>query len=555
LKNHLFLFLLSIVLFACKERITSPILKKDIDFDKGESLIYKNNDSAFFYFNQVATSIKDSLRTAMSFNYMAVIQSDAGDYFGAQESLMRSLKFLEERKKADRICIASNYNELGLTSMYLKHYGLALSYYNKAIKFSENAEFKLVMRNNKALAYQKLGQYHQALYIYNEIIAQKTKNSVEYARILSNIAKTKWLQNSNYNAAPQLLKALNIRKNENDEWGQNASYAHLSDYYSKKQPDSALLYALKMYHIAQKLKSPDDQLEALQKLIKLSPPNATKQYFESYQQLADSVQTARNAAKNQFALIRYETEKSKADNLKLQKENTEKKYEVATREFLLAAGFILFIAVSIIAVLWYRKRKQKIESEAQTVIRESQLKTSKKVHDVVANGLYRVMSEMENQEQINKDLVLDRIEDLYKKSRDISYEEPIRANQPFHEKVAGLLKSFATENTHIAIAGNAAELWEKINPKVQYEIENILQELMVNMKKHSAASKVAVRFEQKENQINIFYTDNGLGMKAGTTFNNGLRNTGNRIAGISGAINFDTTAEKGLKIQLSFPIS
>ena len=84
---------------------------------------------------------------------------------------------------------------------------------------------------------------------------------------------------------------------------------------------------------------------------------------------------------------------------------------------------------------------------------------------------------------------------------------------------------------------------------------HILQELMVNMKKHSHASNVAVRFEEKNNHIYIHYTDDGIGMSEGTQHNNGLRNTGNRIASINGAIIFDLKVEKGLKIQVSFPFS
>jgi signal transduction histidine kinase len=78
---------------------------------------------------------------------------------------------------------------------------------------------------------------------------------------------------------------------------------------------------------------------------------------------------------------------------------------------------------------------------------------------------------------------------------------------------------------------------------------------MVNMKKHSSASNVAVRFENQQDQIIIYYADNGVGMQADTPRNNGLRNTGNRINSINGAINFDATVEKGLKIQISFPVS
>src|SRR5690606_19010553 len=121
--------------------------------------------------------------------------------------------------------------------------------------------------------------------------------------------------NRAYNAAPHLLTALKIREKENDKWGKNSSYAHLAEYYEQSRSDSALFFARKRYAIAREIKSADDQILALRMLIRLSPSDAAKWYFEVYQQLSDSVQLARSAAKNQFALIRYEVEKNKTEHL------------------------------------------------------------------------------------------------------------------------------------------------------------------------------------------------------------------------------------------------
>lgn len=302
-----------------------------------------------------------------------------------------------------------------------------------------------------------------------------------------------------------------------------------------------------MYEVSKQINSPDDQLQALQKLIKFSPSQLTKKYFEIYHNLSDSLQTARNAAKNQFALIRYETERHKADILKLQKENTDKKYQISVLIF----GIFLLSATGLI---WYKRRKLRLEMETQNAIRESQLKTSKKVHDVVANGLYRIMSKLENQQSEDHALI-DEMEDLYEKSRDISYEQLEFTDKNFNEKISGLLKSFATETTKVLIVGNTVELWKKVEPNIKYELEHILQELMVNMKKHSKATNVVIRFETHNNSVHINYTDNGIGIPKQTKFKNGLNNTGNRIKSIGGVINFNLGAEKGLKIQLSFPRS
>jgi signal transduction histidine kinase len=83
----------------------------------------------------------------------------------------------------------------------------------------------------------------------------------------------------------------------------------------------------------------------------------------------------------------------------------------------------------------------------------------------------------------------------------------------------------------------------------------VLQELMVNMRKHSMAGNVVLQFERLEERIHIYYQDNGVGMSDDIIFNNGLTNTGNRIAAIDGEITFETQAEQGLKIHIHFPIA
>ncbi|MEJ5962225.1 tetratricopeptide repeat-containing sensor histidine kinase [Pedobacter immunditicola] len=529
-----------------EKQLSKELLKEK--YDKANDFFDGNRyDSAFYYYNKVVSSSPDSLLVGKSLFNMAITQSVQGDYFGSDESAVKSLNYFNQTHTS---YLGAVYNTIAINKTNLKAYPEAVIWYKKSIAITSDYKDSLMFQNNLAVVHFRLKEYNTAKDIFKQLLENDTvkSNPNLLAKAIDNFTYTKWLENPNYEAAPGLLKALTIRKKGNDLWGQNASFSHLADYYSKNNPDSALIYAHKMYQMANQLNSADDRLEALQKLIKLSTAETTKRYFEIYQQLGDSVQTAQNAAKNQFAIIRYETEKHQADNLKLQKDNTEKTYQLM---IVLISTILLFIA----GVFWYKKRKQKLALEAQHAIKESQLKTSKRVHDVVANGLYRVMTEIENQEHIHKEHVLDRIEDLYEKSRDISYETQEPSAAQFHEKISELLTSFATESTKMLIAGNAPELWDSVNAKVQYEIKHILQELMVNMKKHSGASNVGVRFEQKFNHIYIYYTDNGIGMKESTKRNNGLRNTGNRIDTIKGAITFDTKVEKGLKIQISFPLA
>ena len=179
------------------------------------------------------------------------------------------------------------------------------------------------------------------------------------------------------------------------------------------------------------------------------------------------------------------------------------------------------------------------------------------MHDVVANGIYQVMTKIENLDQINKDEVLDELEFVYEKSRDISYEKPDvkSSKRNFSEEISELIGSFNNENVKTYLAGNDTNTWENLSKTKQEEIYQIIRELLVNMKKHSHADRVSFRFERENNEIKIYYTDNGIGISEQMIHKNGLANTDSHIETLNGEIIFDTKTEKGLKIYISFPVS
>ena len=83
----------------------------------------------------------------------------------------------------------------------------------------------------------------------------------------------------------------------------------------------------------------------------------------------------------------------------------------------------------------------------------------------------------------------------------------------------------------------------------------MLQELMVNMKKHSKCSLVVITFKKNKNKLEIDYSDNGLGATSEEiNMKNGLQNVENRILGIKGTITFDTISKKGFKVSFTLPI-
>lgn len=543
-----------IILCGClKEHPKKDVKRqKNLNQDKAYQFsISGKADSAFKYYNLAKDEFliqKDSIGIIYCMLSMAIISTDQGDYFGGQEISLAGLSYLNEKNKDHLWFMHSNYNNLGLANYRLKNYSEAIRFYNEALKFATESKDRFLYLNNKAKIYEELKNYNAAINIYSLVIRSIPKETINYARALANLASAKWLQNPAYNAEPELLLALKIDNNEGEKFGQNFCYARLADFFSEKNSATAISYAKKMYAVAKELNSPDDQLEALYKLVKLSSPKETKQYFVQYEKLNDSLQLARARAKNQFALIRYDT-------LKLQKDNAEKKYQLIRQKAILFSTIIFGFLVTIFLIFWYRKRRRTMLQEKELEVKNTEIKYVKKIHDRVANQVYNVMMEVENSEHLDKTIVADKLENIYKISRDISYEiNDVDDKFQFTTQLTKLLNEYSSITTEITILGNEQELWASLNQDVTKEIMIVLQEIMTNMKKHSMATAVHLKFERIDNQIHIIYLDNGIGISGEPIYKNGLTNTGNRIADINGTINFDSTISKGLKIEISFPV-
>lgn len=549
-----FTFIFIIFIYSCNDKVNINVQKENPFYNKAFDYKDANEiDSSFLYFYKAkdfSIQHKDNFVVAKCLINLAIIQETKGDYFGSQETALSALDYFNVKDSSQYQYLSINYNTLGITASKLNNFTKAIEFYEKAIKYTTTLDDKLIYQNNLANNYVKVKNYKKAVRIFHETLKEDTLKDKNYSRTLTNLAKTKWAQNPNYNPIPELQKALKIRLKEKDNWGLNSSFAHLSDYYKKTRPDSALFYARKMYDVAKNIDSPDDQIEALEKLISLENPQNSKQYFQVYQSLNDSLQTARNKAKNQFALIRYETEKNKADFLKAKAESTQKQNQII-KQYVVIAIIILSLVLLIIT---FRKRQKRLQQEKLLEVKNTELKISKKVHDKVANRIYQLMSQVENKDLIDKDALLFGLENAYETSRDISYDnKDINENQSFSEQLHKMLDSYSSDSVKVVFIGNNEKLWEGISFQNKTEVYLVLQELMTNMKKHSQANIVSIKFSRENPVINISYIDNGIGIKKFSP-KNGLQNMENRITAINGTIIFDTENNNLLKINITFPV-
>lgn len=559
MKSRIILFSIFLFIFNSCEKSKPESIKTRTDnhfYKKAWEVLDKGQkDSTYFYLNEakdLSINEKDSLGVIKSLVNMAIIQEEESDNFGSLETSLSVLSYFKEADTAQHRFLASNYNNLGVVSNNLKDYDNAIKFYNKALKFSDDEEEKLMLQSNLANTYFNQKKYQKALDVYDSLLKNIEKEDDIYPRILMNFARTKSRLDTSYNPRGLFDKALKISKTNNDDWTLDAGYSYMSDYYLDKNKDSALYFSKLMYTKGKLLQSPQDRMEALQKMIKVGSPADAKIYFEEFHHIDDSLHLTTTIARNQFALIRYESEKNKLENEQLKIENLKRKYQIRQQQYVAGACLLLGVLILGIAFIRFKRRRLQLKLEAEKLVQNNKLATSKKIHDVVANGLYRVMTEIENKDNIDRKSILYKLEEMYEKSRNISYDEDSKDDMVFHEKLSTMIQSFDNENIQIFIVGNSNDIWTDFNKNSQDNIFIVIQELLVNMRKHSRATRIVLKFERQDKTVYINYKDNGVGMR-GSQPQNGLKNTVNRIFVMNGKIIFEDSNDDGLKVSIEIP--
>ncbi|SHG03832.1 hypothetical protein SAMN05444372_10223 [Flavobacterium micromati] len=270
----------------------------------------------------------------------------------------------------------------------------------------------------------------------------------------------------------------------------------------------------------------------------------------------DSITKVRQKAKNQFAKIKYDSTKEKEENLKLKAQKI-LQLELQRKKNLLMyliVGVILVIGIVITYLLLAKNKREKTKATYETEIR-----ISKKLHDELANDVYQTMAFAEAQDlstSRNKEILISSLDTIYSRTRNISQENnAVETGLLFLSDLKEMMTGFTTQDVNVITNGLDLINWTALESNVKIILYRIIQELLVNMKKHSQCSLAVLTFNQNGKKIEIDYIDNGVGATVKQLKSkNGLQNVENRILAVKGIINFDTKSNKGFKVQFSIPI-
>jgi signal transduction histidine kinase len=512
-------------------------------------------DSAFYYYNlskNYNEKIRDYSQIGRRLLSMGIIQKNQADYFGAKETLTEAVKNLE--KSDDNRFLASTYNELGTNNKKLLNYEEAIENYHKALSITKIRRDQLTYKNNLALVYQERGDYRKAIQLLQEILLDSIlkPNSIQYARILHNLTYNKW-KNGKVGIEKDFLLAVKIRAAKQDYRGLVSSYTNLAEFHVIDNTKKTKLYLDSLIFVSKKANMPEGEINALESYMKIEPKNVT--HKDRYIFLKDSLYQQELKVKTQFAKMKYDDEQEKARLLALEAETAQKEAQLAKE------GAQRTVLLSLLALLvmgggsYYYFLRQRHKKKTLQEIYNTEKKISKKIHDGLANDVYGVMTAVQHQNGTPNEMILDQLEDIYQRTRDISHDtRELATGKDFGIELRDMLQGFSGNGTKVLIKGMEGIPWEKLNEHKSVALHRTLKELLVNMKKHSGAGLVALNFAAEKRRLKVDYSDNGIGVKKEQKQGVGLQNTENRIQSVGGKFIFGGTEGKGVKVTLTIPL-
>ncbi|GGE00498.1 tetratricopeptide repeat-containing sensor histidine kinase [Planktosalinus lacus] len=486
----------------------------------------------------------DTLNAIDVMRMAAIAGFKLGSYNESEQLAVEALELLQNseieqsQRQARRVGL---YNHLGKIYREKELYSKALDYYNLALEEVDKVSDRITLLNNRANVFIELDRHQQATTDFQKAIqlGEQSGDTLRWARALNNLGVLK-VTNYNREGLRELQRALDLRIAIGETEGMYSSYRHLAlNALRESDTAAATRYANRSLELAEELNSATFLMESLSILTELKKDPTVVRYKD----LTDSLNSAQQEEQNLFAAMRFDVDKeilnTQRARAQMEKERSQKQLtQIIALLLLILLGLVIFIILN------------RVKLVKQREIYKTENRISKKVHDEVANEVYQVMVKMQLKEADSGNELLDNLESIYNRSRDISKEySALNDALPFDEVITDLLAGYQSDGLTIVKRFSKNVDWSQISQHKKNALYRVLQELMTNMKKHSKATLVAVSMNQKGTKTELFYSDNGVGSTLKKQ--NGLQNVENRIFALNGSITFETAQGKGFKVKIS----
>lgn len=542
-------------------------------------------DSAYYHYHKAFESfeqVKHNYYAANMLYNMAFIQGRLKDYTGSEITIFEAISRFEKVERYDRLYECYNY--LGLIYLELEEFDRSIFYLNKAIEYLKKNDKKGIFKewtlSNLGLAYQKQKAYDKAIENFENALAHKNLKEIDanfYAKLIDNIAYTKFSKGDTANIVAQFNKALFIRDSLKNSSGIVISKRHLSELYAYKlDTTTAIKLANDAFGLADQVENNRDKLETLHLLSKVDKKNASK-YLEEYVHLNDSLQIEERKIRNKFTRIRFETDEYIEETEKLSQQNIFIIIGSVFLIFLVSFAYIMRAQRARNKELIFEREQQKANEEIFTLMLKQQAKLkegrlkerhriSADLHDGVLGRIFGTrlglgfLNIKGDEPTIEKHKsYIDELQNIEKEIRAISHElknEILSSKEDFSKIIDDLIeqKSKIGDFKYNFECDKKID-WDKVDDKVKINFYRIIQEALQNIIKYANADFVTITIEIKNKNINLVVKDNGNGFNTKDKRKGiGLKNMHSRATNLGGKFKITSNLNKGTSVFVNCPI-
>ena len=479
-----------------------------------------------------------------NYNNLSLYFTDEGQYQKSSEYLRLAQKLIPDKHPLQGsilLKIGQNYHEQ--VDEHPAYMDSTINMYMRALgplKEIENYDGLEVLYNSLAVLYLDQGKFEYAENYY--------KKSIHLADSIGN-----------YRSSASSTRNLGVL------------------YLKQKDFKRALIEFNKVLELAEYVKDPVFFTHLYHNLVKVNMETgnveAASQYFQMYNDLRDSLNDEQTIESLKEMETRYETELK--DRTLAEQERTIASTLFEKRVFLFISLF-LFLLITLVVWFFYQKQKylkQLKQEEISNMKKDQELRElnammhgqeeernriANDLHDRLGARLSSIKLHLQGSELSNDQLkFVNHIDEAIKETREISHNLSTDMLTRFGISTA-LKDVIRSINESGKIIADVALFG--VDKRWPLEVERnayfILLELINNTLKHSQAKSFMIQVNQVDEEVNIFYEDDGLGFDPKKVIGKGLgmRSLNARINSLNGSLDFNSQPGNGVQVVITFQL-
>jgi signal transduction histidine kinase len=580
------------MIFILSITISNNLLSQSnltILFKEAKSLRKENKlDSSINIFKKIIDIENKSKNitefTSGSLNYLGLISISINQPKQALVYFYESLKI--NKQINNKSGLISNYNSLA-NYYSLDNKNLALDYYKKALNILKEQRDGIksgILNMNVGNLFSAEDfegmNYDSAVYYYLNALEsfQKVNDSSNLSLLYNNLGFL-YEKEGNYSASiANYKKSIYLKSELEDLHGLATSRLNLGNVYLKQNRfKESLEQYEKSLELSESIGDSNLKMHLYSNMVKakmgIGAVEEASLLFQKYNNLRDSLFDQDKMEEIKDLETRYETarkeEEIRAQRIAIERENFQKN---------LFLSLSILLVILMLSTIWFFIQKQKYlkqlkNEEIANMRTEQELKElnammhgqeeernriASDLHDRLGARLSSIKLLFQSSDiPAAADKVLQNINEAIKETREISHNLSTDLLSRFGLETA-LKDTIRTINEAEKIKADLSiyGLQNRLSVDIERNIYHIILELINNTIKHAKANLINLQISQSENEINVFYEDDGVGFDVQIVADSGMgmRSIYARVNTINGAVYFNSKPGGGINVVLSIPV-